>query len=231
MDNPAAWHSAPVVLPPDLPHELIATDKDSDAWKALADMEVEVLRLQESNPARERRVLFVCHQGDKPAQEQEYMSFHDVALDHIAIGRVDKECCTFERGWELLRIDGPKVELPGRRTTIKATYLTLGRVAQNATAWPENWVSYLFEPMGRPPPPGLVLKRGERPRFIPWTEEHFPVDCIEWSTEPKITKGKMELRIPTAVQRMAMNVVRAIESGMAIEAQMPQGGEGEDGDD
>jgi hypothetical protein len=231
MDNPASWHAAPVVLPPDLPHELIATDADAAAWRALADMEVEVRNLQESHPAPERRVLFVCHQGDKPSQEQEYTALLDVRQHHIAIGRVEKECCTFGRGWELLRLDEDKVALPGRRPTIKATYLTLGRVAQNATEWPENWVGYLFEPLGRPPPPDLVLKRGERAPFIPWTEEHFPVDCIAWSTEPKVTKGKMELRIPTAVQRMAMIVVGAIESGMAVHAEMPQNGAGEDGDD
>lgn len=230
MDDPVKWQATPVVLPPDFPSELVSTPEDAKMWKALPDMEMEVLKLQEANPLRERRVLFVRHACDQPPQEQEYQALLDVKMHHIAIGKMERESSKFGRGWELLRIDSDVIEMPGRRPTIKATYLAVGKIGVNSE-WPANWPNYLFEPLGIAQPPVPGQRAPKKPVFKEWQEERFPVDCIMWSTEQKVTLGSRVLRIPVAVQKFALSVVKAIESGTQPVAQMPQIGEGEDGDD
>ncbi len=233
MDKPADWFSANVVLPADFPEQLVTEEADAKLWKALPDMEIEVLKLQELHPARERRLLFVRHQGDQPPHQQEYNSLLDVKMHHIAIGRVERECSKYGRGWDILRIDSDVLEMPGRRPSVKATYLTLSKGAEDAQSWPDNWPNYLFVPLGLPPPPPVPgqKKTGKKPAFVEHQEEFFPVDCIEWSTEQKVTNGSRVLRIPVSVQKFALRVAQAIESGDEPHAEMPQIGEGEDGDD
>lgn len=235
MDNPVAWHTVPASLPADIPPELVSTVEDQKAWMALADMEVEVLSMQQAYPARERRLLFVRHAKDQPPQEQQYDPMLDLAINHIAIGRVDKEDSN-GRGWEVMRIDSVINRVVGRRPSVKTTYLIPAdkRVTVTSTEWPENWPGGKFVLLGKAPEIVPGERKPRKAPFVPHEEPHFPVDCIVWSTEPKMTNGSIELKIPISVQKYALDAVLAIVAGstaLAPIVPMPQLGAGEDGDD
>jgi hypothetical protein len=223
MDNPAAWKDG---LPLDFPDQLLGNDEDKKKWSELADMELEVLKLQEELPPRERRVIFVRHKNDQPPQQEEYDPVEDCKKFHIAIARV--EGAKFNRGWEIVQIDSEVQKPPGRRPYFVATYLNIQRVAAAATAWPDRWVESLFTHLLRKPErvPGVRTKPTE-----PFQEPFLPADCIMWSTEAKVTNGALVLKIPQALWPFAYQVVASIEAGTQVHVEMPQIGAGEDGDD